>query len=38
VYKEGAEPVVLPEPESVPVKTSFGVGITGKKSKKGAKK
>jgi hypothetical protein len=38
VYKEGAEPVVLPEPKPVPVKTSFGVGSTGKKAKKGAKK
>jgi hypothetical protein len=38
VYKEDAEAMVLPEPKPVPVKTSFGVGSTGKKAKKGAKK
>lgn len=36
-YKIGAEPVILPDPKPVPVKTSFGSGLTGK-IKKGKKK
>jgi len=38
VYKNGAEPVILPEPESVPVKTSTGVGMTSPLRKVGKKK
>lgn len=29
-YKKDAEPVIMPEPQSVPVKTSNGIGMTGK--------
>jgi hypothetical protein len=28
-YKKGAEPVIMPEPTPVPVKTTGGVGMTG---------
>ena len=38
VYKSGAEPVILPEPESVPVKTSTGVGMTSPLRKSAKKK
>jgi len=37
-YKKDAEPVILPEPESVPVKTSNGIGMTGKMRKTSKKK
>tara|TARA_E500000318_G_scaffold108657_2_gene119953 strand:+ start:796 stop:984 length:189 start_codon:yes stop_codon:yes gene_type:complete len=29
VYKIGAEPVIMPEPTPVPVKTTNGIGMTG---------
>jgi len=41
VYKIGAKPVIMPEPEPVPVMTSNGIGMTGiikKTSKKKAAK
>lgn len=41
VYKIGAKPVIMPEPEPVPVMTSNGIGMTGiikKTSKKKATK
>ena len=41
MYKIGAKPVIMPEPEPVPVMTSNGIGMTGiikKTSKKKAAK
>lgn len=38
VYKEGAVAPTNPEPKPVPVKTSFGIGMTGVVKKAAAKK
>jgi hypothetical protein len=38
VYKEGVEPIEYNYPEPVPVKTSYGIGMTGVKKKRKAKK